>query len=239
MWSLCFNVYQLSLMNWNRNGRQRHCGRQSWSCFGKSLAEALCSSSLVCIDSVTYLSIPLTIRTPRGCVVLKQRFDQNFNTVSIFMATNFYVQDWTDSRILENPSFRSSELFASKHCVFSAETLHPISFFCIKSIVIFSTIFKPDSEHSLGNFWSSDILFEFALTILHHFSLSLLSVWGSAIEGSVRISIVSKYSGAWSPGISGWFLAQIYYLLRGHWADLQKLSCGEATRRFLRYRWSE
>ena len=37
----------------------------------------------------------------------------------------------------------------------------------------FSTIFKPDSEHSLGNFWSSDILFEFALTILHHFSLSL------------------------------------------------------------------
>ena len=84
-----------------------------------SLTEPLCSSFLVCIDPATYLSIPLTIRT-QECSVLKQSFDQNFNTVSIFLAPNFYAQDWTDTRIHEDRSFRSSRLFVSKHREFSA-----------------------------------------------------------------------------------------------------------------------
>ena len=33
-WSLCFNVYPCSVTYNNRNGRQRHCGLQSWSSFG-------------------------------------------------------------------------------------------------------------------------------------------------------------------------------------------------------------
>ena len=53
-------------------------------------------------------------------IVFKQRWNLNFDTVSIFMTANFHVQDWADSRILENPSFHTSLSLVSRHCVFSA-----------------------------------------------------------------------------------------------------------------------
>ena len=54
------------------------------------------------------------------------------------MATNFYVQGWTDSCILENPSSYTSPFFIAKHRLFSAYMLHLLSFFCIKSIEVLS-----------------------------------------------------------------------------------------------------
>ena len=89
---------------------------------------------------------------PRGCAVSKRRFNQNFNTFSIFMTTNFCVQDWTYSRILENPSFRSGLLLASNHCVFSSEMLHPISFFCIKCEDVLS-FFQQSSNQRQSIVW--------------------------------------------------------------------------------------
>ena len=50
----------------------------------------------------------------------KQRWKLNFDSVSIIMVANFYVQDWTDSRILEKSSSYTSLLFISRHRVFSA-----------------------------------------------------------------------------------------------------------------------
>ena len=83
---------------------------------------------------------------PRCWADSKQRFNQNFNLVSIHMATNFYVEDWTDPRMLENPSFRSSLLFASWHCVFSAQILRPISFFCTKCEEVLSFFDNPQAS---------------------------------------------------------------------------------------------
>ena len=126
-------------------------------------------------------------------VVLKQRFDQNFNAISIFMATNFHVQDWTDSRILENPSFRI--FFSHRSIVYSRHKcciLCPSSVSSEKKFCPVPTSFKPASEHSLDNFWSSDIfsnLRSWSCTKFHRYC-SL--VREPAIEGPVGISIVSK-----------------------------------------------
>ena len=58
------SMHFLSIKNRNRNGSQRYC---CLSCLGLALAmgftEAMSSSSLVSIDSVTYLSTPFTILT--------------------------------------------------------------------------------------------------------------------------------------------------------------------------------
>ena len=53
-------------------------------------------------------------------VVLKQRWYLNFDTVSITMIANFYVQDWADHRVLENPSPYTSLLLIARHRIFSA-----------------------------------------------------------------------------------------------------------------------
>ena len=117
-----------------RNGRQRHCGLQSWSCFGNRspwssmqfILNGFCRFGHILFNSVRDSN-------PRSCSVLKHRFDLNFKTVTILMETNLYVQDWADSRILENPPFRSSLLFVSRQSKFSAWMFHLIwSFFCIK-----------------------------------------------------------------------------------------------------------
>ena len=50
-------------MKRNRNRTQRYCGLQLWSCFSNEFPEVMSSSSLVSIDSVTYLSTPFTILT--------------------------------------------------------------------------------------------------------------------------------------------------------------------------------
>ena len=54
---------------------------------------------------------------PRSGPVLKQRFAWNLNSVSVFMMTNFTVQDWAVSRILANPSSHTSLLFTARDSV--------------------------------------------------------------------------------------------------------------------------
>ena len=114
-------------------------------CLGLALAmgflEAMSSSFVVSIDSVTYLSSPLTILT-QGTVVLKQRWYLSFDTVSIIMIANFYVPDWADPCILENPSSFTSPIFIARHCIFSAKMLHLLSFFCFKSFEVLSLFDK-------------------------------------------------------------------------------------------------
>ena len=58
-----FQSMSIFVMNWKINGEQRNCGFSRGLTLATGLPEALCSSSLVCIDSVTYLTVPLTIRT--------------------------------------------------------------------------------------------------------------------------------------------------------------------------------
>ena len=96
------------------------------------------SSFVVSIDSVTYLSTPFTILTQEKVLSWNRDGILNFDTVSIITIANFYVQDSTDSCILENPSSFSSLLFIAKHRLFSAQLLHQLSFFCIKSFEVLS-----------------------------------------------------------------------------------------------------
>ena len=134
---------RLSFKNRNRNGSQRYQRRLSWSCFTNKSPR----SSMLFLLGLHRLCHVLVYSAhdsnPRGCAVLKQSSKENFNTVSIFMATNFYVQDWTDPRILENPSFRSSLLLVS---VISALLLHHISFFCIKCEEVLSSFDNPQTS---------------------------------------------------------------------------------------------
>ena len=84
-----FQCRSISVTNRNRNEISRHCGLQLWSCFGNRSPQ----SSMVFLLGLHRFCHVLVNSShdsnPRGCAVLKQRFDQNFNTVSIFMTTNF------------------------------------------------------------------------------------------------------------------------------------------------------
>ena len=52
-------------------------------------------------------------------IVLKQRSDLNFNSVTIFMMTNMNVQDSANFRIHTNPASRSSSRIVTRHRKFS------------------------------------------------------------------------------------------------------------------------
>ena len=57
-----------------------------------------------------------------------------------------------------------------------------------------STVFKPASEHNLGNFWLSDSRSNFCSYSCNKFHRRCSLVRGPAVGDSVRISIVSKVS---------------------------------------------
>ena len=89
--------------------------------FAAGFTEAL-SSSWIGITSLTYLSIPFTIRF-QDMVFLKQRLNLNFNTVSSVVIANFYVRDWSTSYIALDPPFDASSFLISRLRIFSAERL--------------------------------------------------------------------------------------------------------------------
>ena len=64
---------------------------------------------------------------PRYGLILKQRLNLNFNTVSSVVIANFYVRDWAKSYIALDPPFDTSSLLISRHRMISAQRL--ISFF--------------------------------------------------------------------------------------------------------------
>ena len=78
--------------------------------FGRGLAFAtgfpvtLCSTlsrELVSDVSVTYLSIPFTIRTQETVVSRKKGFDHDFETVTSLMNADLHIQDPADFRVSE------------------------------------------------------------------------------------------------------------------------------------------
>ena len=76
--------------------------------------------------------------------------------------------------------------------------LHLFSIFCFRSteVLSFLTSFKPASEQSLDNFWSSDNCSNFRSYSCTRFLRCCALVEFSAIERSVGSSIFSKWSGA-------------------------------------------
>ena len=79
--------------------------------------EALSSSSLVSIDFCHVLVNAIHDSNPRGGIVLRQRWDLNFDAVPIIMIANFYVQDWTDYSCESILSHESSSHFEAS-CIF-------------------------------------------------------------------------------------------------------------------------
>ena len=112
VWSLCCNVDQFPFSNKTRNWRQLYCGLLSWSCFCNGFHR-----SYVLFFNGRHRFFHVLINAihdsdPRNGSVLKQRWNLNFDTVSIIMiATFFYVQDWCDPHILEHPSSYTGHLF--------------------------------------------------------------------------------------------------------------------------------
>ena len=111
MWSLCFFVYPFL----SRTGIETEVNVTVGFCPGLALAmgfsEALSSSFLVSIDAVTHVSTPFTILTHE--TVLSSNRDGIWTSILYrsWWSTNFCVQDWTDSCILENPSSETNLLF--------------------------------------------------------------------------------------------------------------------------------
>ena len=70
----------------------------------------------------------------------------NFDTVSFIMIVIFNVQDWTDSRVLANPSSRTSPFFrceASCTVGMNVESVFLLQFHEYRSIVLFRKASNP------------------------------------------------------------------------------------------------
>ena len=89
---------------------------------------------------------------------------QNFNTVSIFMTTNFLSKTGPILVFLKSILSIESSFRFETSCILgiNVASLVLLLYQVSRSIVLFrqssnhSTIFKPASKHSLDNFWSSD-----------------------------------------------------------------------------------
>ena len=64
---------------------------------------------------------------PRFGLILQQRLNLKFNTVSSVVIANFYVRGWAKSYIASDPPFDTSSFLISRHRTFSEKT--SISFF--------------------------------------------------------------------------------------------------------------
>ena len=93
-------------------------------------------------------------------------------------------------RIPTNPASRSSSRIVTRHRIFS---LGPSASSVMKYCPL-STVFKPGLEHSFDNFWSSDSCSNCCSCSCNKFHRRCSSVRGSALVGSVGISIDSKGS---------------------------------------------
>ena len=112
---------------------------------------------------------------PRSGSVLKQGLDLKFNTFTIFMVTNMYVQDWANFRIptIQPLARVQGSLQGSVYSLHKCT--NPLGPSAVPSVMKYcplSTVFKPASEHSLDNFWSSESCSKFLLTFLQQVSPS-------------------------------------------------------------------
>ena len=93
-----FQCRSIPFKNRNTNWSQRYCGFVSWSCFSNGFPR-----SYVLFFRGRHRFCHVLINAvhdsdPRNGIVLTQRWNLNFDTVSIIMIANFYVQDWADLR---------------------------------------------------------------------------------------------------------------------------------------------
>ena len=122
--------------------------------FGRGLAFAT-GFPVAPSSSVTFFVNSVHDSNPRSFSVSKQRFDQDFNTVTFLMKTDRCIQDRADLRVSENPPSRTG-------CFFHIEAMYaldtdssfqfgPSSSPSVTKNCPFSKIFEPASQHNLGN----------------------------------------------------------------------------------------
>ena len=102
-------VFSVSIHILSRTGIETEVNVTVGFCLG--LALAMCFSEAMSSSFCHILINTIHDSNPRGGIVFKQRWNLNFDTVSIIMIANFCVQDWADTRILANPSSHTSSLF--------------------------------------------------------------------------------------------------------------------------------
>ena len=140
-WS-CDRCVSMSIHILSRTGIEIEVNVNAGFCLGLASAmgfpEAVFSSFAVGIDSVTYSSTPFTVLTLE--TVLSWKWD-----LTVFMMTNFYVQDWSDACVLENPSSCTSFLLVSRHCLLGINVVSPalLLYLEYRSIVLFRQASNP------------------------------------------------------------------------------------------------
>ena len=112
------------------------------------------SKEMVHDVSVTFLLIPFTIRTQEAVLPSpnRERFDQDFNTVTFLMKTYHHIQDRADFRVSENPPSRSGCFFASRYGTLSTWILHFIGSFFFKCDEELS-FFQQSPNQRRSTFW--------------------------------------------------------------------------------------
>ena len=120
---LCISVYPYPFMDRYIIGRQIHNQFRSWlslchtsSCVYEQLN--VCNRNFfwrfcdVFVDTINNTN-------PWNCLVFKQGFDHDTNTITSFVRIEFYIQSWADIRIRTNAPSLSECFQVSKLCVFS------------------------------------------------------------------------------------------------------------------------
>ena len=167
--------------------------------FGRGLAFAMgfpkpCSLLPCSALFLSRICQPRLHSNPRYGLNTKQRWNLNFNTASVFMITNFYVQDGAEFSLPRiHPltrvpsSFRGFVYSRLKCCIFWSFGTSRV----LKSCPI-STRFKPASEHNLDNVWSSDNCSIVRSYYCIRFPRCCSLAWVYAIEGPAGVSVLSK-----------------------------------------------
>ena len=176
---------------------------------------------------------------PRYGLILKQRLNLIFNTVSSAAIANFYVRDCDKSYIALDPPFYTSSFLISKHRFFFGIKIE-ILFLLVteehRRIVQFWLIWNLLREHSLDNFWSSCKFSNRCSSSCNRFPLSLFTGLHFFERRSCKnfLFIQLTWCTGFPPELSDQLVILQSYplLLREDWADWRRWLCGEATQCF-------
>ena len=202
------------------------------------LTKARCSSFLVSIDSVTFLSIPLTIRTQEAV----RSWNRDSTRTSI-QYRSLWRQTYMSKTgpilvFLRIPPF-ARVFFSYLGIVYSRHKccILPPSVSVWRNIVLFGQTSNQRQSIVWITSGHQTLVRICAHSIAPGFTVAVRWCAGQQEFPSFPNDQVLQVSPTF---LNLWvILCTNLPLLRGHWADLQKLSWREVTRCLLRYRWSE
>ena len=191
------------------------CACEQWNVLNGNFFWRLCD---VFVD-------PIHNTNPWNCLVSKQWFDHDINTVTSFVRTDFGIQGWNDLRIWTYPPSRSGCCEVLRMSVFSTCYLHNL-----RSFLNF------DEELSFLNLlWETSIFEKFRQFLIYKTFCEFLEItlqqahlcrWCWTLRCGVSVGTLSRYHQSFTDHTFGKNLdlirCTILRLLRRYWADWQK-----------------